>query len=837
MLFPHVISTVRPAHGDQRLRPALLAAATEPRGDRADGPAECRRLLDASLERVVRRVGDIGGVDAVAASVRAATTALHLANLAELVEESATLAGDGPLNQLAATDPHRFDGVLAQPVLTAHPTEARRMTLRRHLERVRRALEAVRGKPRSATALEELDVAVELLYRTDSVRHTTLRVVDEVSFAETFLSGPLAEAAITVEWLAQPHAAATASPRVRLGSWIGGDQDGNPHCTADDLRRALAGARRIAVERHRAFAREAAGCLSLARSVTDLDPATREWLETYAADRVRQRHRGEVLRLCALVIAERLEAPPPWGYAGRADLATDIERLAAELARAGVPHLVTPLLGRWRAWSRLAGLNLVDLDVRTRSEVGLALARQAHPGADGGATAGDLAALLVAPPPRAADAEATQLLDALAAWAETARTTSDLRGSFILSRCSGPEEIVAALWLLRLHPPLDARIRVAPLFEDEAALKRCGATLAAVFGVPEYLRSLEAHGGVQEVTLGYSDTIKGSGYLSGHLHLRSAHTAVATACDAAGVTPLVFHGRGGTVARGGGPTADAILAQPRGTIRGRLRWTEQGESIALRFDDPVVGASHLAETLLALARTTSESGDPAALPAWLDEVAARSRQVYVAWYTDPELALFHRAFTPIDAIERLAIGSRPARRGAESSPATLRAIPWHFSWSQTRIVASVWFGAGTALAGVVADAGGLEEARALYRRSTWFRSIIDNLEMVLFKTDWEIGDLYAQLATDAGACRWLPRLRREYLDCVEAVLRIRQGEALLDHQPGLRRRILGRASALRRLHELQVALLAQWRRDGDEAVLRLVHGTINGIAAGVQNTG
>ncbi|MER3453178.1 MAG: hypothetical protein C4344_05955, partial [Acidimicrobiia bacterium] len=185
-------------------------------------------------------------------------------------------------------------GVLAQPVLTAHPTEARRMTLRRHLERVRRALERVRAEPEAVSALEELDVAVELLYRTDSVRHTTLRVADEVNFAETFLRGPLAEAAIAVECRAQPDAPATASPRIRLGSWIGGDQDGNPYCTATDLHRALTGARNIAFERHRDFALEAAETLSLPRTLAELDPTTREWLGTYGAELLeRQRHRGE----------------------------------------------------------------------------------------------------------------------------------------------------------------------------------------------------------------------------------------------------------------------------------------------------------------------------------------------------------------------------------------------------------------------------------------------------------------------------------------------------------------------------------------------------------------
>ncbi|MER3453179.1 MAG: hypothetical protein C4344_05960, partial [Acidimicrobiia bacterium] len=225
-------------------------------------------------------------------------------------------------------------------------------------------------------------------------------------------------------------------------------------------------------------------------------------------------------------------------------LACDIERLARELARAGVAHLVAPLLGPWRAWCRLAGLHLVDLDVRTRSEVVVSIAHEALASVDRSFAAGDLGAVLAAPLPSVARAEQIQLLDALAAWREAAIAMPDLRGSFVLSGCSGPLDSVAGLWLLRRHAPLDRRIRIAPLFEDADALTRCGAILAAAFDLPDYLRSLKAHGGVQEVTFGYSDTIKESGYLSGHLRLRSAHSAIATACDTAGVTPFIFHGRG-----------------------------------------------------------------------------------------------------------------------------------------------------------------------------------------------------------------------------------------------------------------------------------------------------
>lgn len=799
-------------------------------------------LLFEALDRVLgRETGDHGRAD-LALAVRTATTALHLTNLAEVISESRRLRASRASRRVLAAVSGRLDGVLAQPVLTAHPTEARRHTVLRRLQQVRAAVTPLLDRtPDAAEARERLDIAVELLWRTDSVRHTALRVVDEIAFAESFLRGALAEAVITVELEAQPLAPATARGVLRLGSWIGGDQDGNPYCTAADLQRALQGAAAIARERHRAFALEAASTLSLPCGFEDLDAATAQWLRVHAPDRIGVLHPGEVLRLCARVIADRLDPRHPAAYVGAEELAADIEMLAREMERRGVPHLVPALLGRWRAWCRVAGLHLLDVDVRTHRSVlrALAAARLGRP-VPSTLAAEDLHdRLRAAGPPLGGEATRDQLLDSLRVWQDAARRSSDLRGSLVLSGTEDASDLVTALWLLEAHPPLVERIRISPILEHEASLVRAEEILGEALAVPAYRASLRWHGDVQEVTFGYSDTTKESGYLSGSLALRAAHRRVLRACEAAAVSPLAFHGRGGTVARGGARTAEAVLAQPRGTIRGRLRWTEQGESISLRFDDPAVGANHLAEALAALAETAHGGGDPTEPPAFLVDAAEESRRIYRTWYMDPALAAFHRRFTPIDALERLAIGSRPASRRADPTPQTLRAIPWHFSWSQSRVIASVWYGAGTGLARIV-DGGHLDDARALYRSSVWFRSTIDNLEMVAFKTDWEVAEMYADLAPGDGpdgAARWLPALRAEYERCRDSLLAIRGGDDLLDHQPDLRARLAARARALVPLHRLQVTLLAEWRATGDPERLRLVHGTVNGIAAGLQNTG
>lgn len=794
------------------------------------------------LERVVERQAPRSRHDALALQVRTATTALHLTNLAELTSESRRLRAAA--GAIPTPDGAPLDGVLAQPVLTAHPTEARRQTLLRRLEQVRSALVPVLDEtPDAPHARAQLEVAVEMLWRTDTVRHTRLTVSDEIGFAETFLRGSLGEAAITAESEAQPFAPATVPAVLRLGSWIGGDQDGNPYCTAADLRRALQGAAQIAHERHRAFALHAADSLSLPCRAEDLDAGTAQWLRVHAADRIGVRHPGETLRLCAEVIAERLQPGHPAAYADRAELAQDIELLAHEMERRDAAHLVAPLLGRWRAWCRVAGLHLLDVDVRTHHATLHDLAAARLGGHAHGHALADAAALhralCDAGPPRGGSEARDQLLDALRVWQSAMQRSVDLRGSFVLSGSEDAREMVIAHWLLDAHPPLRERVRISPLFEDEESLHRCGATLAEAMRIPAYRDTLRRHGDVQEITLGYSDTTKASGYLSGTLALRTAHHAVAQACQDAGASALVFHGRGGTVARGGARTADAVLAQPPGTLGGRLRWTEQGESIGLRFDDPTVGAVHLAEALAALASSAAGGGDASTPPGFLHRAAESSRRVYREWFTDPALAAFHRRFTPIDALERLALGSRPARRHADPAPQALRAIPWHFSWSQSRVIASVWYGAGTGLGEVAGDAN-LAQAQGLYRSSIWFRSSVDNLEMVAFKTNWDVADMYAELAPgdgDDSAAQWLPRLRAEYDRCVAALLAIRGGDALLDHQPDLRGRLAARARALLPLHRLQVALLGEWRHSGDPERLRLVHETVNGIAAGLQNTG
>lgn len=817
--------------------PALVLA------ERPPSPEPAAAVLMEALRRVVsareRADGAPGGL---ALEVRTATTALHLTNLAELVSESRRLrAGDAAR---AILTPRRdgLRGVLAQPVLTAHPTEARRQTLLRRLEQVRSALSPILDDTPDATAARvQLDVAVEMLWRTDTVRHARLSVADEIGFAETFLRGSLGEAVITAEFEAQPDAPATAPAVLRLGSWIGGDQDGNPYCTAADLRRALQGASRIARQRHRAFAMSAADVLSLPCRVEDLDLDTAQWLRVHAPDRIGVRHPGETLRLCAEVIAERLQPDHPATYAESVELAADIELLAHEMARRGALHLITLLLGRWRAWCRVAGLHLVDIDVRTHHSVLHDLAR-ARLGAqlsriDDASSLHD--ALLSAGAPLGGTAARDQLLDALRVWEGAMHRSRDLRGSMILSGTADARDVVIAHWLLDSHPPLGDRVRVSPLFEEEQALDSSGAILAEALRIPRYRGAVRQHGDVQEMTLGYSDTTKASGYLSGTLALRLAHERVAASCRDAGATALVFHGRGGTVARGGARTGEAVLAQPPGTVGGRLRWTEQGESIGLRFDDPAVGAVHLAEALAALAESAAGGGDATVPPDFLRAAAESSRNLYRSWFHDPDLAAFHRRFTPIDALEQLALGSRPARRGGDPAPASLRAIPWHFSWSQSRVIASVWYGAGTGLAEITAGAH-VSATRDLYRSSVWFRSTVDNLEMVAFKTDWEVAAMYASLAGGDGndsAAHWLPRLHAEYDRCVEALLRIRGGDSLLDHQPDLRDRLAARARALHPLHRLQVSLLADWRASGDFQRLRLVHETVNGIAAGLQNTG
>jgi len=397
-----------------------------------------------------------------------------------------------------------------------------------------------------------------------------------------------------------------------------------------------------------------------------------------------------------------------------------------------------------------------------------------------------------------------------------------------------------------LRPGTDPHLAldIVPLFETIDDLRSSAAIVTSLLQVPEYRSWLDrCRGGLQEVMLGYSDSNKDGGYLAANWALYRAQVQLVDACRDAGVQLRFFHGRGGTVGRGGGPSYDAILAQPPGAVDATLRLTEQGEVIAARYANRDLARRSLEALVSAAAEATVGAGGSTADPTFveiMDALADASLDVYRGLvYGDPDFVRVFRSFTPIGEIAMLNIGSRPASRTASDRIEDLRAIPWVFSWSQCRIMLPGWYGAGSAFAAWAGDdVDRLAELRRMHRTWPVFRTMMSNMGMVLAKSDLTIARRYASLVTDRVAGeRVLSAIAAEHERSVQWVESITEAPLLGDN-PTLARSIRNRFPYLDPLHELQVHLLQRYRAgDQDEAIARGIQLTINGIAAGLRNSG
>ena len=417
---------------------------------------------------------------------------------------------------------------------------------------------------------------------------------------------------------------------------------------------------------------------------------------------------------------------------------------------------------------------------------------------------------------------------------------------YVISHCDSVSDLLEVGLLLRetglLKPgaavPLE--LDIIPLFESIGDLERCGEIMAQAFELPLYRAWVAGRGDEQEVMLGYSDSNKDGGYLTSNWSLYKAAEALLEVCQPRGVRLRLFHGRGGTIGRGGGPSYEAVLAQPPGTVNGALRLTEQGEVIASKYADPDSGRRNL-EALAAATLEASLAKRPpqersARHVAVMEQLSRAAFEAYRALVKAPGFVDYFRASTPIAEIADLNIGSRPASRKSSQSIEDLRAIPWVFSWSQCRLMLPGWYGFGAA---VENWNGNIEELREMHRGWPFFRSVLSNMDMVLAKTDLAIASRYAELVPD-------PALRRAVFGRIEAewhrarrwLAAITERTELLADNPTLARSIRNRFPYLDPLNHLQVELLRRHRADGgDERLLRAIHLTINGVAAGLRNSG
>ncbi len=861
---------------------------------RAELQAITRELPAAQATRIVRAFGYFS----------------HLANIAEdqhqiRVLRARAMAGAAPepgslaraLQRSAAAGLDRaalarfFAGALCVPVLTAHPTEVRRKSsIDRELE-IAQLLDQRDRLPLTPQELaanrEALRRAVLVLWQTSIVRDQRLRVIDEVAnglayYDHTFLR-ELPRLYAGLEDLliaADPAWRETELPSfLRMGSWIGGDRDGNPYVTAEVLRRTLDMQSRRALGFYLQELHALGGELSIDdRLVAVSDELGRlaEASPDRAAERAHEPYRRAISFLYARVAATagRLDAfvpaHAPAGaaepYGNAAELRDDLAILCRSLQQSGSSALARGRLSDLHRAVDIFGFHLAALDLRQNSDVHervvAELLRAAGACADYRALdeAARIALLLaelqsarpLASPHLAYGEETASELAILRVAAEAHRRFGPAAvPHYVISKADGVSDVLEVAVLLKeaglLHPNDGTlALDIVPLFETIGDLQRCGGIVDALLGLPLWRRLLATRGDVQEIMLGYSDSNKDGGYLTSTWELYKAERTLIGIFARHGVRLRLFHGRGGSVGRGGGPSYEAILAQPAGAVQGQIRITEQGEVIGAKYANAEVGRRNLETLAAATLEASLPAGDaPHPDESWLailDELSAHAFAAYRALvYETDGFETYFRESTVIGEIASLNIGSRPASRAKDGGIGALRAIPWVFSWAQCRLMLPGWYGFGSAVGSWLAThrEDGMVTLQAMHRDWPFFRTMLANMDMVLAKSDIAIASRYAELVADARLrAAIFPRLRAEWQASVDAVLDICGQRALLESHPPLARAIRNRVPYLDPLNHVQIELLRRHRAgDPDPGVVEGIHLSINGIAAGLRNSG
>jgi phosphoenolpyruvate carboxylase len=786
-------------------------------------------------------------------------------------------------------------GLDVRSVLTAHPTESTRRTLLGLQSRVADLLLAREGAPLAERrAIEEmLDAEVELLWITAEVRQDRLSVNDEVSTVLWYLETRLLDAgarardallrAFEEEFGTRVEAMQQFVP-LRMGNWVGGDRDGNPSVTPDVT---IATARRSSyaiLGRYAEVIADLVERLSVSASIAPPPDELRVSIESdckllpdvYAVNR--RRNADEPLRLKLSLMLGRVEstrrltaardagkaADEPAAYTDAAQFERDLVLVRETLVRAGATHACRTTVDPLIASVRAHGLYGYLMDIRDHADVHRAAVAEVAQALGIAALEGD--------PLRAELAQRRHLVNSrLTLGEETTRVLDTFRAvrtiqeelgeraasTYIVSMTTEPDDLLRVLFLAREAGLADlagdspeSRLDVVPLFETLDDLERAPAVMRALFDDPLYRRQLAARGNLQEVMIGYSDSGKDAGILASSWALYQAQEALAAVFREAGVELRLFHGRGGSVGRGGGsPVARALAALPPGTVNGRIKITEQGEIISQQFGLLPVAERTLEVTLagVLLQEFTEWPKNISAeelreFRAVMTDLAARGLSVYRELvHEDDALFRLFRAVTPIDELAEARFGSRPAYRpGAGEGITGIRAIPWGFGWTQIRLMLTGWLGAGTALAHYAGTHEGLDVLRRMATRWPFFDDLLGKIEMVCAKTDLEIARAYVRNL--GGDLTLLSRLEREFESTVDAVLRIRDSAVLLRDNPVLQSAIALRNPYVDPLSLMQIVMLRRKREAGADEQTRagvdaVLATTLSGIAQGLRNTG
>jgi len=768
-------------------------------------------------------------------------------------------------------------------VLTAHPTEARRRSVTSKIQQIARLLDQLIDdatlwlERRKIT--DSLYAEIAALWLTDRHRTARLAVTDEVRTGLYFVE--------TIFWDVIPilyddmnRALASYYPEVvpppnwfRLASWMGGDRDGNPNVTHEATAETLRLHRGLAVEQHRQRIRRLARRLSLSDSRLPPPPEFKAWLDSrrpfpaHVAN-IEERYAAEPYRLALSLLAadlaeasreemtaRLLQSKPHQARIQLKNLLEPIniiaKRLPAFVARDEIQTLINQL--------NIFGLGAMRLDIReesTRFNAALGEILRALNLTPNFTTMPEderlalLTQLLSAPLPElsAHPGVTSAAAETWALFQLVARARAvyghELIGPVVISMCRSVSDILTVLLLAR-WTNCDSKLQVVPLFETIEDLNAAPDILEKLFAIPAYRAHLGACANAQMIMIGYSDSNKDGGYVTANWALNQAQNKISRVAKAHQITLTIFHGRGGTIARGGGPANKAIRAQPVGSINGRFRLTEQGETIAARYSNPELAHRHLEQIVHAVLLASSPANPPIKILAeWRAEMESMStiaRQFYRSLvYETPDFADFWRFATPLDEIKRLQIGSRPATRAPSADISKIRAIPWVFSWMQSRFNLPGWFGLGIALDSCKDKA----LLRDMHRAWPFFTTLLDNVEMSLIKADMEIAALYVDLVPDRDAAKKIfGVIREEYERTREMVLSVNGRANLLEDEPITQIAVQLRNPYVDPLNYIQVEMLRRIRAlpdaesDEAQALREVIVLTVNGIAAGLKNTG
>ncbi len=846
--------------------------------------------------------------------IRAFSNFALLANLAEDIHRERrraihVRAGDPPQDStLAATYAKLAAAGLADdtvgaaladatvvPVITAHPTETRRRSV---FEAQHRITELMRFRGRTEmTPDEDAEVTLGLrrqiltMWETALIRLERLTIQDEIRSGLRYYDASFFEVVPKINAgvrkalrAAYPDAGLADDPMLRMGSWIGGDRDGNPFVTDEIVEMATTLAARTAIGHHLSELKLLAEELSMSSRLMSPGDGLYELVGMSADDpaadepfRLALRHiRSRLISTATQLFGEEvmkssdlfvLDDAEPYGTAG--DLLADLDIIDAALRHTNDDIIADDRLASLREAVRTFGFHLSGLDMRQNSDMHEEVIAEllawagVHPdylSLDEAERVEILTRELTArrpltrPDAALSELAVKELNIVRAAARAVERFGPQSVPNYIISMCTSVSDMLEPMILLKEAGLIDidddgklsSSVRIVPLFETIEDLQQGAATLLAALDIPLYRNLVDCQAGMQEVMLGYSDSNKDGGYMAANWALYRGELDLVEAAKKAGIRLRLFHGRGGTVGRGGGPSYDAILAQPPGAVQGSLRITEQGEIIAAKYAEPVVAERNL-ETLLAATIESSlldveglgEESEDAYSD--LDEIAALARSAYSKLvHETPGFVEYFTTSTPLSEIGALNIGSRPASRKQTEKISDLRAIPWVLSWTQSRVMLPGWYGTGAAFEEWVGDdPEKLETLRRYYEKWPFFRTVMSNMAQVLAKSDMGLAHLYAQLVPDEALReKVFGMIVDEHERTIAMHAKITGADDLLADNAALKRSVYNRFPYLEPLNLLQVELLRRFRAGDDEPrVRRGIQLTMNGLATALRNSG